>query len=354
MFNKNQFIIKIDDEVNETDNHTDTNSNSNSDNNLEKNDLSFKDIKFDDNLNENLNDSKEKKQDIHSLWININTSKDNLTELSIDTSNSDENSITSFDIKSWDDKFNQTKSSSFVWEEEKWISISFSGNNNSNDSKENKEEIENKVSSIEKEEKNIKNETNDILFDDWFSLIDEIDSDELEKKFSSIIKEKKSFRKKILIYLILSLISISFLYWIYIFISSFDLKSNSNEYEEKYYNSLLLLNEKELEIERLTNLLSSWNYDYLWNENSDSNSQALDTSYNYIFNRDLYIWLRWDDVVYLQEFLIENWYWVNWIWATWYFWDITLSKIKAYLLENHSITFSNIVELEYLNRYIIK
>ncbi len=71
------------------------------------------------------------------------------------------------------------------------------------------------------------------------------------------------------------------------------------------------------------------------------------------FERNMYIWLSWDDVRKLQQYLIQKWYWTNTVGATWYFWNVTLTYLNQYLQAEHQTSIdSNIVSKDILNTYI--
>ena len=68
-----------------------------------------------------------------------------------------------------------------------------------------------------------------------------------------------------------------------------------------------------------------------------------------IFKRDLTLWLRWEDVKRLQQFLKMKGYWPKNVLITWYFWKITLTYLKKYLKNIWVNLGSNVVSKELLN-----
>ncbi len=77
------------------------------------------------------------------------------------------------------------------------------------------------------------------------------------------------------------------------------------------------------------------------------------SSNNEKYQRDLSVWDEWADVLELQNYLNDNWYWPQSIEISWYFWEITLSYAKNYLSDNYWIETDSInyIDTNTLNLY---
>lgn len=104
----------------------------------------------------------------------------------------------------------------------------------------------------------------------------------------------------------------------------------------KYYN-----------IELIQNNINSWNNS---SQNSNITNNELVNSFSYY--RNLSIGVSWDDVLFLQNYLNNNWYWTSWIQITGYFWNITLSNASNYLKSKYWIIITdNQLNIDILNTY---